>query len=82
MLKDFKHDYPTPLIIINGTRFRTQISCAPCLQRQLISDNKSSTTLNALIGCYPNSSMIFPQKCLQGVFEINKFVNSLDCIMF
>lgn len=77
MPKDFKHDYPTTLIIINGTRFRTQISCAPCLQRQLINDNKSTTTLNTLIGRYPNGFMIFPKKCLHGIFEINKFVNSL-----
>lgn len=42
-----------------GAGFRTQVPCALGLQRQFYSDYKSSTTLNASIGCNPNGSVIF-----------------------
>ncbi|XP_062584151.1 uncharacterized protein LOC134279217 [Saccostrea cucullata] len=66
MPKDFKHDYPTTLIIIEETEFRTQAPCALGLQSQLYSDYKSSTTLKALIGCDPNGSVIFASELFTG----------------
>lgn len=66
MPKDFKQDYPTTLVIIDGTEFKTQAPCALGLQSQLYSDYKSSTTLKALIGCDPNGSVIFASELFTG----------------
>lgn len=86
MPKDFKHDYPTTLVIIDGTEFRTQAPCALGLQSQLYSDYKSSTTLKALIGCDPNGSVIFASELFTGcisdkqICEQSGFYNVLETL--
>lgn len=86
MPKDFKNDYPTTLVIIDGTEFRTQSPCALGLQSQLYSDYKSSTTLKALIGCDPNGSVIFASELFTGcisdkqICEQSGFYNVLESL--
>ena len=64
MPKDFKAEFPTTLIIIDGTEIKTQVPSALAVQSQLYSDYKSNTTLKYLIGCDPNGSVIF--LCITG----------------
>lgn len=80
--KDFKHDYPRTLVIIDGTEFRIQAPCALGLQSQLYIDHKFSTTLKALIGCDPNGSVIFASELFTARISDKQIVNSLDFIMF
>ena len=56
----------TSLIIIVGTEFKTHVPNALCLQSQLYSSYKSSTTLKALIGCDSCGSVIFISNFLTG----------------
>lgn len=62
----FKRDFPTTLIMIDGTEFKTQTPNALGLQSQMYSDYKSSTTLKALIGCDPSGSVIFISELFTG----------------
>ncbi|XP_046577230.1 uncharacterized protein LOC124285121 [Haliotis rubra] len=59
-------DYPTTLIIIDGTEVKTQTPCAVSLQSQVYSDYKSSSTLKGLIGCDPNGSLMFVSELFTG----------------
>ncbi|XP_021347575.1 uncharacterized protein LOC110446645 [Mizuhopecten yessoensis] len=59
MPTEYRRDFPTSLIIIDGTELKTQTPCALGLQSQLYSDYKSSTTLKCPIGCDPSGSVIF-----------------------
>ena len=45
MPTSFKNDFPTTLVIIDGTEFKIQVPNALGLQSQMYSDYKSSTTL-------------------------------------
>lgn len=62
----FKREFPTTLVIIDGTEFKTQVPNALGLQSQMYSDYKSSTTLKALIGCDPRGSVIFISELFTG----------------
>jgi len=62
----FKQDFPSSLVIIDGTEFKTQTPSALGLQSQLHSDYKSSTTLKALVGCDPSGSVTFISELLTG----------------
>ena len=66
MPNEFKADFPTTLIINDGTEMKTQVPCALALQSQLYSDYKSSTTLKALIGCDPRGTVIFVSELFTG----------------
>ena len=66
MPKSFKREFPTSLIIIDGTEFKTHVPNALCLQSQLYSSYKSSTTLKARIGCDPCGSVIFISELFTG----------------
>ena len=66
MPENFKRDFPSTLIIIDGTEIRTQKPSALALQSQLYSDYKSSNTLKCLIGCDPNGSIIFVSELFTG----------------
>lgn len=66
MPSEYKRDFPTSLVIIDGTELRTQTPCALGLQSQMYSDYKSSTTLKALIGCDPNGSVVFMSELFTG----------------
>lgn len=67
MPKDVKKkDFPTTLIIIDGTEIKTQVPNALGLHSQLYSDYKSSTTLKALVGCDPSGSVIFISELVTG----------------
>lgn len=66
MPSSFKQDFPTSLVIIDGTEFKTQTPNALGLQSQLYSDYKSSTTLKALVGCDPSGSVIFISELFTG----------------
>ena len=62
----FKQDFPTSLVIIDGTEFKTQTPSALGLQSQLYSDYKSSTTLKALVGCDSSGSVTFISELFTG----------------
>ena len=64
MPAELRRDFPTKLIMIDGTELKTQTPCALGLQSQLYSDYKSSTTLKALIGCDPYGSIM----CISELF--------------
>jgi hypothetical protein len=66
MPSEYRKDFPTTIIIIDGTEVKTQIPSALCLQSQLYSDYKSSTTLKGLIGCDPNGSVMFVSELFTG----------------
>jgi hypothetical protein len=66
MPAEFRKDFPTTLIMIDGTEFKTQVPNALALQSQMYSDYKSSTTLKALIGCDPSGSVIFISELFTG----------------
>jgi hypothetical protein len=64
--EDFRRDFPTTLVIIDGTELKT---LAPCTLGRQIQDNgdyKSSTTLKALISCDPNGSVMFVSELFPG----------------
>ncbi|XP_041375486.1 uncharacterized protein LOC121388248 [Gigantopelta aegis] len=66
MPADYKKEFPTSLIIIDGTEIKTQSPCAMALQSQMYSDYKSSTTLKCLIGCDPCGSLMFVSELFTG----------------
>ena len=66
MPAEFRRDFPTTLIMIDGTELKTQTPCALGLQSQLYSDYKSSRTLKALIGCDPCGSVMFISELFTG----------------
>ena len=66
MPAEYRKDFPTSLIIIDGTEVKTQSPSALALQSQLYSDYKSSTTLKGLIGCDPNGSLMFVSELFTG----------------
>ncbi|XP_069141864.1 uncharacterized protein [Argopecten irradians] len=66
MPKDFKKDYPTTLIIIDGTELYTQSPCALGLQSQFYSDYKGNTTLKGLIGCDARGTLLFVSELFSG----------------
>ena len=66
MPSEFKKEFPTTIILIDGTEFKTQAPNALGLQSQMYSDYKSSTTLKALIGCDPSGSIIFISELFTG----------------
>lgn len=69
MPQEYKSEFPTTLVIIDGTEIRTQTPCALGLQSQCYSDYKSSTTLKCLIGCDPNGSITFVSELFTGAIS-------------
>lgn len=69
MPQDYKSEFPSTLVIIDGTEIRTQTPCALGLQSQCYSDYKSSTTLKCLIGCDPNGSITFVSELFTGAIS-------------
>ena len=59
MPEAYRKDFPTSLIIIDGTEIKTHVPKAMQLQSQLYSNYKSSTTLKCLIGCDPRGNLMF-----------------------
>ena len=74
MPAQFRIDFPTSLIIIDGTELRTQSPCSLPLQSQMYSDYKSSTTLKCLIGCDPKGSLMFVSALFTGSISDNEIV--------
>lgn len=66
MPKEYKAEFPTTLVIIDGTELRTQAPCGLALQSQMYSDYKSSTTLKGLIGCDPRGTVVFVSELFTG----------------
>ncbi|XP_035981310.1 uncharacterized protein LOC118556867 [Fundulus heteroclitus] len=66
MPKDFKANFPTTLIIIDGTELKTESPWAHGVQCQLYSDYKSTTTFKALIGCDSRGSFMFTSELFTG----------------
>lgn len=62
----YKKEFPTSLVIIDGTEVKTESPCALGLQSQMYSNYKSSTTLKCLIGCDPNGSVVFVSELFTG----------------
>ena len=48
----YKADFPTSLVIIDGTELRTQSPCALALQSQLYSDYKSSLIIIIILNLF------------------------------
>ena len=66
MPEAYKEDFPTSLIIIDGTEVKTHVPKAMQLQSQLYSNYKSSTTLKCLIGCDPRGNLMFVSELFTG----------------
>jgi hypothetical protein len=66
MPKDFKANFPTTLVIIDGTEIKTESPWAHGVQCQLYSDYKSHTTFKALVGCDSRGSLIFTSELFTG----------------
>ena len=66
MPTEYKKDFPSTLVMIDGTELKTRFPSALALQSQMYSDYKSSTTLKALIGCDPCGSVIFISELFTG----------------
>ena len=75
MPSDFRKEFPTTFIIIDGTELKTQSPCALGLQSQMYSDYKSSTTLKCLIGCDPSGSLIFVSELFTGSISDKALTN-------
>lgn len=69
MPQKFRKEFPSTLVIIDGTDFKTQVPSALALQSQLYSEYKSSTTLKALIGCDPSGSVLFVSELFTGAIS-------------
>ena len=84
MPADFRKDFPTTMIIIDGTELKTQKPHGLALQSQMYSDYKSNTTLKALIGCDPNGTVTFVSELFTGsisdklITEQSGFINLLQ----
>ena len=66
MPSEYKRDFPTSIIIIDGTEIKTQAPSALSVQSQFYSDYKSSTTLKSLVGCTPDGSICFISELYTG----------------
>lgn len=66
MPSEYRKEFPTSLIIIDGTEVKTQSPSALGLQSQLYSDYKSNTTLKGLIGCDPNGDIMYVSELFTG----------------
>ena len=62
----FRADFPTTLIIIDGTDLKTEAPWAHGVQNQLHSDYKSTTTYKGLVGCDPRGSLMFVSELFAG----------------
>jgi len=62
----FKHDFPTTVIIIDGTELKIQRPSSLTCQIQTYSDYKSANTLKGLIGIDPRGSVIFISPLFSG----------------
>ncbi|XP_060077043.1 uncharacterized protein LOC132556625 [Ylistrum balloti] len=67
--KEFRKDYSTTLMIIDGTELRTQTPSALGRQSQMYSDYKSCNTLKGLIGCDPNGNVMFVSEFHSGAIS-------------
>lgn len=66
MPKDFKANFPTTLVIIDGTELKTESPWAHGVQCQLYSDYKSTTTFKALVACDSRGSLMFTSELFTG----------------
>lgn len=66
MPAELRKDFPTALIMIDGTEFKTIVPNTLALQSQMYIDYKSSTTLKTLIGCNPSGPVIFISELFTG----------------
>ena len=87
MPSEFRKEFPTSLIIIDGTEIKTQVPSTLTLQSQLYSDYKSSTTLKCLIGCDPRGSVMFVSELFTGsisdksICEQSGFIQTLKDLL-
>lgn len=66
MPKEYKAEFPTTLVIIDGKELQTQSPCGLALQSQIYSDYKSSTSLKGLIGYDPRGTVVFVSELFIG----------------
>ena len=66
MSTDFRADFPTALIIIDGTELKAEAPWAHGVQSPLHSDYKSTTTFKGLVGCDPRGSLMFVSELFTG----------------
>ena len=69
MPTDFRADFPTTLIIIDGTELKTEAPWAHGVQSQLYSDYKSTTTFKGLVGCDSRGSLMFVSELFTGAIS-------------
>ena len=66
MSTDFRADFPTALIIIDGTKLKTEAPWAHGVQSPLHGDYKSTTAFKGLGGCDPRGSLTFVSELFAG----------------
>ena len=66
MSTDFRADFPTALIIIDGTKLKTEAPWAHGVQSPLHGDYKSTTAFKGLVGCDPRGSLTFVSELFTG----------------
>ena len=77
----FQKDFPTTIMILDGTELRIQRpSSLPC-QSQTYSDYKSGNTLKALIGIDPRAQLFLFRLFSLVPYLISSCVLTVDCLM-
>lgn len=71
MPQKFKNEFPTTLVIIDGTEVKIQRPSSLTKQSQFYSDYKSCTTLKGLVGVDPRGSIIFASMLFSGSISDN-----------
>ena len=72
MPKQFKHDFPNTMAILDCTEIKIQKPSSLKLQSQCFSDYKSTTTLKSLIVCDPLGSVMFASSLYTGSISDNE----------
>ena len=76
MPQKFKNEFPTTLVIIDGTEVKIQRPSSLTKQSQFYSDYKSCTTLKGLVGVDPRGSIIFASMLFSGSISDNDIHNN------
>jgi len=76
----FKEDFPTTLLIIDGTELKIQTPSSLICQSQTYSDYKSSNTLKGLIGIDPQGSVMFISPLFSGSISDKQLCS--DCGLY
>ena len=73
----FREEFPTTMVIIDGTELKMERPSALLSQSQCYSDYKSATTLKSLVGVDPRGSFTFISMLYSGSISDKKITN--DC---